>query len=59
MSNSQTLALFNMSTRLAANGIFRCIDHATVYAGLKTGRFEPNIYYYQFNRTFQPRDGQV
>lgn len=50
---NQTLALFNMSSRLATDGIFRCIDQATVYAGLQSGRFAPNVYFYEFNRTYQ------
>ncbi|KAK7969179.1 cholinesterase-like protein [Apiospora saccharicola] len=50
---NQTLALFNMSSRLATDGIFRCIDQATVFAGLQTGRFAPDVYFYEFNRTYQ------
>lgn len=50
---NQTLALFNMSTRLATDGIFRCIDQATVSTGLQTGRFQPDVYFYEFNRTYQ------
>ncbi|KAI0024731.1 Alpha/Beta hydrolase protein [Xylariomycetidae sp. FL0641] len=49
---NQTLALFNMSTRLATDGIFRCIDQATVHAGLKNGQYD-QVYYYEFNRTYQ------
>ncbi|KAI1337507.1 Alpha/Beta hydrolase protein [Xylariaceae sp. FL0016] len=49
---NQTLALFNMSTRLATDGIFRCIDQATAYAGLQNGRFS-SVYFYEFNRTYQ------
>ncbi|KAI0887181.1 alpha/beta-hydrolase [Annulohypoxylon maeteangense] len=51
---NQTLALFEMATRLATDGIFRCIDQATVFAGLRNKRFPP-IYYYEFNRTYQTR----
>ncbi|KAH6654745.1 Alpha/Beta hydrolase protein [Truncatella angustata] len=50
---NQTLALYNMSARLATDGIFRCIDQATVKTGLETGVFQPNVYYYEFNRTYQ------
>ncbi|CAJ2510094.1 Uu.00g059940.m01.CDS01 [Anthostomella pinea] len=49
---NQTLALFNSSTRLATDGMFRCIDQATVYAGLQNDRFGP-VFFYQFNRTYQ------
>ncbi|KAI1457221.1 alpha/beta-hydrolase [Annulohypoxylon moriforme] len=49
---NKTLALFEMASHLATDGIFRCIDQATVYAGLKNNRFPP-IYFYEFNRTYQ------
>ncbi|ORY59199.1 Alpha/Beta hydrolase protein [Pseudomassariella vexata] len=50
---NKTLALFNMTSRLATDGIFRCIDQATVYTGLLTGRLGKQVYYYEFNRTYQ------
>lgn len=49
---NQTLNLYNMSSRLATDGIFRCIDQATVYTGLRNGRFGP-VYYYEFDRSYQ------
>ncbi|KAI1417669.1 alpha/beta-hydrolase [Hypoxylon sp. FL1857] len=49
---NKTLALFDMATHLATDGVFRCIDQATVYAGLKNNRFH-SVYYYEFNRTYQ------
>ena len=49
---NQTLNLYNMSSRLATDGIFRCIDQATVYTGLQNGRFGP-VYYYEFDRSYQ------
>ncbi|XXH05140.1 hypothetical protein Hte_011565 [Hypoxylon texense] len=49
---NQTLALFEMGNRLATDGVFRCIDQATVYAGVKNSRFDP-VYFYEFNRTYQ------
>ncbi|KAI0382879.1 alpha/beta-hydrolase [Hypomontagnella monticulosa] len=49
---NKTLALFEMATHLATDGVFRCIDQATVYAGLKNNRFHP-VYFYEFNRTYQ------
>ncbi|TPX09834.1 uncharacterized protein E0L32_009025 [Thyridium curvatum] len=45
--------LFNMSSRLATDGIFRCVDQDTAYSGLKKGKFGP-VYYYEFDRTYQP-----
>ncbi|KAI1104210.1 alpha/beta-hydrolase [Jackrogersella minutella] len=50
--SNKTLALFEMGSHLATDGMFRCIDEATVYAGLRNGRFHP-VYFYQFNRTYQ------
>ncbi|KAK7952515.1 uncharacterized protein PG986_008243 [Apiospora aurea] len=52
------LALFNMTSRLATDGIFRCNDQAIVYAGLQNDRFAvPEVYFYEFNRTYQARGG--
>lgn len=48
---NETLALFQMANQLATDGIFRCIDQATVYTGLRNDRFQP-VYYYEFNRTY-------
>ncbi|KAI2462997.1 alpha/beta-hydrolase [Annulohypoxylon bovei var. microspora] len=50
--DNKTLALFEMATHLATDGVFRCIDQATVYAGIKNNRFNP-VYFYEFNRTYQ------
>lgn len=44
--------LFNMSSRLSTDAQFRCVDEATVYAGVKTGIFS-SAYYYEFGRSYQ------
>ena len=49
---NKTLSLFNMTARLATDGIFRCIDQATAYATLNNDRLS-SVYYYEFNRTYQ------
>ncbi|KAI0537737.1 Alpha/Beta hydrolase protein [Xylaria digitata] len=49
---NKTLGLFNVTARLATDGIFRCIDQATTYAALSNDRLS-SIYYYEFNRTYQ------
>ncbi|KAI1296158.1 Alpha/Beta hydrolase protein [Xylaria venustula] len=49
---NRTLGLFNMTARLATDGIFRCIDQATTYAALSDDLLG-SIYYYEFNRTYQ------
>ncbi|KAL1838358.1 hypothetical protein VTJ49DRAFT_2767 [Mycothermus thermophilus] len=47
-----TLDLFNEGSRIATDGVFRCIDQATTYAGLVSGRWE-TVWYYEFDRTYQ------
>lgn len=54
-SANQTLNLFNVSSRLTTDGVFRCIDQATVHAGLENGKYS-SIYYYEFERTYQLHD---
>ncbi|KAK1773921.1 hypothetical protein QBC45DRAFT_397598 [Copromyces sp. CBS 386.78] len=55
LASNATLALFNSSSRLATDGIFRCIDQATVQAGLTNNRFS-RVFYYEFDRTYQTGD---
>ena len=45
-----TLDSFNVSQRVATDTQFRCIDQATVYAGVESGAFKES-YYYQMQRT--------
>ncbi|KAK0621458.1 Alpha/Beta hydrolase protein [Bombardia bombarda] len=52
-SGNETLDLYNASSRLATDGIFRCVDQATVYRGLASGRLGPAVYYYEFDRSYQ------
>ncbi|GES60433.1 carboxylesterase, type B [Aspergillus terreus] len=47
-----TLNLFNATSRVATDGIFRCIDQATAYAGAINHIF-PDVYFYEFNRSYQ------
>ncbi|KAI1826250.1 cholinesterase [Xylaria intraflava] len=49
---NQTLGLFNMTARLATNGLFRCLDQATAHRALFNDRLS-SVYYYEFNRTYQ------
>ena len=51
-TGNQTRDIFFSAARLATDGIFRCIDQATAFAGLNTGRFD-KVYYYEFDRTYQ------
>lgn len=50
--SNQTLDLFNKITRYATDGMFRCIDQATVYSGLQHGLWS-EVYYYEFDRSYQ------
>ncbi|KAJ5694703.1 hypothetical protein N7536_005115 [Penicillium majusculum] len=49
---NSTLDIFNTSSRIATDGMFRCIDEATAHTGSRTHIF-PDIYYYEFNRSYQ------
>lgn len=49
---NKTLNLYNMTTRLATDGIFRCVDQATAKRATETGRLGP-VYYYEFDRSYQ------
>ncbi|KAI2788804.1 hypothetical protein POX_e06825 [Penicillium oxalicum] len=53
--SNQTLDVFNTTARVATDGIFRCIDQATAFAGFKNHIF-PEVYYYEFNRSYQMHD---
>ena len=48
-SGNFSLDVFNVSARLATDLDFRCIDQATVYAGVSTGVWD-RAYFYQFDR---------
>lgn len=48
-SGNLTLDSFNVSARVATDNQFRCVDQATLYAGITTGAF-PSAYYYSMNR---------
>ena len=52
LGGNATLNLYNASARLATDGIFRCVDQATVRAALTAGRLE-KVYYYEFDRSYQ------
>lgn len=50
---NDTKSLYNSTTRLATDAIFRCVDQATVYSGQKSSLLPPSVYYYEFDRTYQ------
>ncbi|PYI02958.1 alpha/beta-hydrolase [Aspergillus sclerotiicarbonarius CBS 121057] len=47
-----TLDIFNTSARVGTDGMFRCIDEATGYAGVTNNIF-PKVYFYEFNRSYE------
>ncbi|OKP05002.1 Para-nitrobenzyl esterase [Penicillium subrubescens] len=49
--SNQTLNIFNTTVRVATDGMFRCIDQATAYAGFANKVF-PEVFFYEFNRTY-------
>lgn len=51
-SSNATLDLFNFTSRLATDVIFRCVDQATVHSAVRNNVF-PTAYYYQFDRSYQ------
>lgn len=51
-TTNATLNLFAMAARYTTDGMFRCIDEATVYAGLENGVWD-HVYYYEFERSYQ------
>jgi carboxylesterase type B len=50
--SNHTLDIFNTTARVATDGMFRCTDQATAYAGINNKIF-PEIFFYEFNRTYQ------
>ncbi|KAK4210942.1 Alpha/Beta hydrolase protein [Rhypophila decipiens] len=50
---NQTKSLYNSTSRLATDAIFRCVDSATVHAGQKSSLLPSKIWYYEFDRTYQ------
>ena len=50
-----TLDSFSVSQRVATDKTFRCIDEATVYAGVTSGAFK-SAYYYTMERTYEGYD---
>ncbi|KAF2102307.1 alpha/beta-hydrolase [Rhizodiscina lignyota] len=49
---NRTLDVFNATARAGTDGIFRCVDEATAYAGVVNDIF-PITYFYEFNRSYQ------
>ncbi|KAE8445400.1 hypothetical protein EG329_013413 [Mollisiaceae sp. DMI_Dod_QoI] len=48
-----SLDVFNVTSRVGTDTIFRCIDQATAYSALLYDVFAPDQYFYEFNRSYQ------
>lgn len=47
-----TLSIFNLTSRLATDSMFRCLGQSTAYTATKNGVFS-KIYAYEFDRAYQ------
>ncbi|KAK2050722.1 carboxylesterase, partial [Colletotrichum somersetense] len=52
-TRNKTRAAFGVGAQLATDAMFRCIDQATVFAGLDSGVLGSRVYYYELERTYQ------
>ncbi|OCL13561.1 cholinesterase [Glonium stellatum] len=50
-----TLNAYNVTTRVATDSEFRCLDQATAYAAATNALFT-DLYFYEFNRSYQMHD---
>ncbi len=53
VTSNKTRDVFNVTSRVATDSIFRCIDQASSYASVLNKVFAPNQYFYEFNRSYQ------
>lgn len=51
-TGNATLDLYTTASRVATDGMLRCVDQATASSLLTHGRLD-HIYYYEFDRTYQ------
>jgi hypothetical protein len=49
--SNKTLDIFNVTSRVASNAEFQCVNLATVYAGVQHDLFK-NVWFYEFNRSY-------
>jgi hypothetical protein len=48
-----TLDVFHVTSRIFSNNVFRCLDAVTAYANFHNTIFKPEVYYFEFNRSYQ------
>ena len=51
-NSNATLAIFNLTSRIATDGMFRCLAQSTAVSAAKNGVFK-KTYAYEFDRAFQ------
>ncbi|CZR68152.1 probable cholinesterase [Phialocephala subalpina] len=52
-STNTSLDVFNVTSRVGTDTIFRCIDQAAAYSAELYEVFAPDQYFYEFNRSYQ------
>ena len=50
-----TLSLFNLTSRIATDGLFRCLAQSTSYTAATNAIF-PAVYHYEFDRSYQIKE---
>jgi hypothetical protein len=50
-----SLDVFNVTSHVAADSIFRCFIQASAYASVLNSVFAPSQYFYEVNKTYQMR----
>jgi carboxylesterase type B len=53
--SNYSLDVFNVTARVVTDGYFSCLDQATAASATKHKSFK-NLWYYQFDRSYQPED---
>lgn len=51
-NSNATLAIFNLTSRIATDGLFRCLGESTEVTAAKNAIFN-NVYAYEFDRSYQ------
>jgi carboxylesterase type B len=51
--SNESLNVWNTTARIETDYVFRCVDQATVYAGVVNKIFAEDQYYYEANRSYQ------
>ena len=52
---NNTLAIFNLTSRVATDAMFRCLAQSTAYSAVRNGVFK-DVYSYEFDRAYQIKE---